>query len=640
MPGTTWAKFSLKLGKRVEAEQALHRALPVYEQSDDVRGTASVLHYLGEAAFQRKDYDEAEAKLQKALAMRLERRLTDDAAETIAVLAAVARSRGDVETALSMIQRSLALVEEVRGRFVGEPLRRSYFANKQRYRDFYIQTLLTHNNEPASQQLIERAFGAIEQARARALVDLLGEDRRVTYPGTQTELRLRQQAIRRDLNFKSYNLAKLRDTPENVFAISALRSEIDKGLAEDSEVDSLIRSSDPDKAAITDPQPITIGDLRGRVLAPDDTLFEYALGEKCSFLWIITQGGVRLSVLPSRSNIERNARELLALLTDIHGRQVDAGKEKRFQWLRRELAKMLGFDAWQATKTARVIVVPDGILHRLPFTILRVRTSGNAASADLGLIAEVMQCQSATVYKILGDRRDKARLIDTKVLAFGDPVYMVGDSRLPASPSKPSKPSTPSSSEFVRLPFSQDELNAVARLVPRERRRIVRGLDATRIAFTGTRMDDYSLVLISTHAFADDRQPELSSLVFSLRDRKGQSIDGYLRLYELYDTRISPAFVILSACDTAAGKAVQGEGLIGLARGFQFAGASGLLATLFRVDDEASSDFVIKVLNQLLGARPKSPSSAVLRARRLLAASTRWNDPFYWGSFVLMSAER
>ena len=399
----------LKLGKRIEAEQALNRALPVYETLGDIRGNASVLHYLGQAAFQRKDYDEAEAKLQKALAMRLERRLTDDAAETIAVLAAVARSRGDIATALNLIQRSLALVEEVRSRFVGEPLRRSYFSNKQRYRDFYVETLLAHDDAPASQQLIDSAFDAVEQARARALVDLLGEERLVSRSGEQTELRLRQQAIRRDLNYKFYNLAQLRETPENAAPISGLRTEIDKALAEDSEVDSLLRSSTLDKPAATDPPPITIGELRERLLASDDTLFEFALGEKRSFLWIVTQGEVRLSILPSRSNIERKTSELLALLTDIHGRQADADKEKRFQLLRRELARMLGFDAWQPGKSAQVIVVPDGLLHRLPFTILRVRTSGSAAVADLGLIAEVMQCQSATVYKILGDRRRPGR---------------------------------------------------------------------------------------------------------------------------------------------------------------------------------------------------------------------------------------
>jgi CHAT domain-containing protein len=414
-------------------------------------------------------------------------------------------------------------------------------------------------------------------------------------------------------------------------------------LAEDTEIDSLMRSIDAPTTATATHQLITIAELRDRVLAPGDAVFEYALGEKRSFLWVVTRAAVRLSVLPGRPQIERTTSTLLALLSDIHGRQADPRKQARFQALAGELARMLGFEAWRPGEATRIIIVPDGLLHRLPFSILPIREQTKTRSTALGLVAEVTQLASASVYRVLAERQDiMARQVDATVAAFGDPVYTTADSRLLGGPRRPAAPERRMiiKSEFARLPFSQDELNAVERLVPQARRHIMRGIDATRTAFIQTRLEGYSLLLVSTHAFADDHQPELSSLAFSLLDRRRHPVDGFLRLYDVYESRISPAFVILSACETAAGRAVRGEGLIGLSRGFLYAGASGLLSSLFRVDDEASSAFISDVLEQMLGRERRSPSAAVFHARRLLASSTRWNDPFYWGAFVVMAAGR
>jgi tetratricopeptide (TPR) repeat protein len=625
----------LKLGRRTEAEQSLSGALDLYEHLGDTRGIASTLHYSGQAAFLRQAYAEAEQKLQKALAIRIDRRLTDDAAETLFLLATVARKRNDIEAATALMSRALTLAEEVRSRFVGEPLRRSYFASKQRYVESYLEVLLAPREGGISEKQIEQAFNAAERARARALVEMLGEDRPETDSTELAELRRRRLSIRRDLNFKSFALAALRDTPQEEATAIRLRAEIDKALAEDTEVDSLMRSLDPEKAAVVDPNLVTLDELRERVLAPNETLFEYSLGENQSFLWVVTKAGFRLSVLPGRSRIEGATAELLTLLADIQGRQEDVRKESRFQTRRKQLALTLGFDpGWTGE---RLIVVPDGVLYRLPFAILPVQT--NTGPSSLGLIAEVAQLPSATVRRILRDRSEKARVFETKVIAFGDPVYAGSDSRVPVKTTVPERGAT-ADTAFRRLPFSQDELSTVERLVPQDRRHIVRGLDATRNNFERTRLDGYSLLLISTHAFADDREPELSSLVFSLIDRDGHAIDGFFRLYEVYDSKISPAFVVLSACETAAGKSVRGEGLIGLSRGFLFAGASGLLASLFRVDDEATSVFVTGFLEHLLGPDRRSPSSAALAARRDLAVSTRWKDPYYWGAFVLMDAGR
>jgi CHAT domain-containing protein len=121
--------------------------------------------------------------------------------------------------------------------------------------------------------------------------------------------------------------------------------------------------------------------------------------------------------------------------------------------------------------------------------------------------------------------------------------------------------------------------------------------------------------------------------------RDGRSIDGLVRLYDIAEMSLR-SFAILSACETAEGKEVNGEGLISLSRGFLSSGASGVLASPFRVDDEASSLLISNFLKNILGSKPMPPPLALRQARQVLAHSQRWHDPFYWGTFMLVAGWR
>lgn len=145
--------------------------------------------------------------------------------------------------------------------------------------------------------------------------------------------------------------------------------------------------------------------------------------------------------------------------------------------------------------------------------------------------------------------------------------------------------------------------------------------------------------MISAHASADDIQPELSHIALTQYDESGNATDGLIHLYDLYRLT-TPSLVILSACETAEGKQLDGEGLISLTRGFLSAGATGLLASSLRVDDEASSVVVSTFLDKLLAHQGIEPSRALLNTRRMLAHSARWSDPFYWGTLTLTAAWR
>ena len=111
---------------------------------------------------------------------------------------------------------------------------------------------------------------------------------------------------------------------------------------------------------------------------------------------------------------------------------------------------------------------------------------------------------------------------------------------------------------------------------------------------------------------------------------------GFLRLNDIYNLNLPAELVVLSACQTALGKDVKGEGLIGLTRGFIYAGAGGVIASLWQVDDRAAAEFMKLFYTGLLGQQQLRPAAALRAAQVAMWKQSRWNPPFYWSAFVLV----
>jgi len=423
-----------------------------------------------------------------------------------------------------------------------------------------------------------------------------------------------------------------------------IRRQIDELLAEDAEVEALIRDRNPLYKAVADPSFVTADEVQASLLEDQDVLIEYSLGEARSFVWIISKQSARIVELAPRPQIERDAQRLLTLLGAFRDRKSDPAKQAYFRTALRTFSRSIHLELDGATLPSRVIVIPDGILNKFPFDILPVRSGIGPASQDLqplGLCCEVIQAPSASVFKMLKERQAKAAGVGRGAVAFADPVFDSLDPRVKhqtasGTPSSPTRSKT-AGINLARLPYSQIEVETIEQFVPPAKRWVLRGFQANKSTFLNHRLEDYPVLLLSTHAFADDRQPELSSIVLSMVDERGLAIDGLVHVYDLYDLTLGPALVILSACESASGREVRGEGIIGLSRGFLFAGASGILVSPLKIDAEGSAFLISAFLRELLGPARLPPSKALLEARKTLARSARWKDPYYWGSFVLTS---
>jgi CHAT domain-containing protein len=151
---------------------------------------------------------------------------------------------------------------------------------------------------------------------------------------------------------------------------------------------------------------------------------------------------------------------------------------------------------------------------------------------------------------------------------------------------------------------------------------------------SGTDWSRYRIVHFATHGFVNYQHPEFSGLVLSLVDEKGNPQDGFLRLADIYNLKLPVDLVVLSACNTGLGKEVKGEGLIGLTRGFMYAGAGGVVASLWKVDDDATAE-LMKHFYDGMFKKGMTPSGALRDAQLRMLQQQRWQGPYYWAAFVI-----
>ncbi len=360
---------------------------------------------------------------------------------------------------------------------------------------------------------------------------------------------------------------------------------------------------------------------------------------------------------PGRARIEELARRFYGALTARNtdpgrGREADREAEKAAE----ELSRIVLGPVAQLLRGQPLLVVADGALQYVPFAALPLP----AGPQRTLLVArhEVVSLPSASALAVL--RRELAgRPAAPKTLAvLADPVFQKNDSRFsvkigqrkPAPPPPPKKPLLRGEPEPVRggqaepatlarLYFSEREAAAIAALVPAGERFIALGFDASRATATGGELRDYRIVHFATHGMINSQTPEMSSLVLSLLDAKGQSQNGYLRLHDIYNLDLRADLVVLSACQTALGKEIRGEGLVGLTRGFMYAGAARVVASLWSVDDRATAALMKRFYRHMI--QDHLPPAAALRQAQLeMARDPLFKSPYHWAGFSLQGEWR
>jgi CHAT domain-containing protein len=163
---------------------------------------------------------------------------------------------------------------------------------------------------------------------------------------------------------------------------------------------------------------------------------------------------------------------------------------------------------------------------------------------------------------------------------------------------------------------------------------------ANRAAATSPELEQYRYIHFATHGVLNSAHPELSALVLSLVNEQGVEQDGFLWAHEVYNLRLPAEMVVLSGCRTGLGKEIKGEGLVGLTRGFMYAGSARVLVSLWDIADEASSALMVQVYKGILGQERLRPAAALRAAQISIWKEKRWQAPYYWAAFVLQGEPR
>ena len=190
------------------------------------------------------------------------------------------------------------------------------------------------------------------------------------------------------------------------------------------------------------------------------------------------------------------------------------------------------------------------------------------------------------------------------------------------------------SGRIPRLDFSAREAKAIAMTAPANESLSALDFKASRATATSPELSRYRIIHFATHGVLDLDHPELSGLILSMVDEKGEPQDGYLRLHEIYNLNLPAELVVLSACQTGVGKQIKGEGLIALTRGFMYAGAKSVVASLWKVDDAATSELMAEFYKQMFTNKLK-PAAALQAAQVKMSHLKRWHSPYYWAGFFI-----
>jgi CHAT domain-containing protein len=577
----------------------------------------------------------------------------------LAHLARVERDRGDTAAAKGRIEEALAAVESLRINLKSYRLRAAFFASVRKYHEFNVDLLMRLHKERPSAGFDAAALQASEKGRARSLLESLAEAGGEIRQGVDPSLLERERMLRQSVSDKADGQTRLLSGKHTEDQAAAAAKEIDALTTDYEQVQAQIRQTSPRYAALTQPAPLSLKEIQSGVLDDETLLLEYALGEEKSFLWAVTPGSLQSFELPKRAEVEAAARRAYELLTARNQTPAGETPEQRRRRIAQAdadypeaaaaLSRILLGPVAAEMKGKRLVIVGEGMLQYTAFAALPA-PDARPGVAPSPLIAdhEIITLPSASVLAVLRQEAAGRKTPDKTVAVFADPVFdsndprirLPGKARAPAvreaAPAEDVKRSAAESGlrDFVRLRFSRQEADQIARFASEGKKFEAVDFAANRATATSADLRRYAILHFATHGLINNQHPELSGVVLSLVDERGRPQNGFLRLYDIYNLKLEADLVVLSACQTALGKEVKGEGLVGLTRGFMYAGAPRVVASLWQIDDRATAEFMGQFYEAMLREGLK-PAAALRAAQVAMWKGKRWQTPHYWAAFTL-----
>jgi CHAT domain-containing protein len=603
------------------SETLYRRALATYRGAKHLYGEGDILIRLGRLQAERGKYNEALTLLDQAATLKEKTGQVEEIAKIQYEKARIYRRLDRLPEAKSAMERTIEIVESQRVTIAQFDSRASYFASVHRYYTLYVAVLMQLSKLDPAGDFARKAFEASEKSKVRSLLDLLTTSAQDASCG---ELLERQLLTAESAGARPAEIAQ--------------------------------------KGAPSPPTPtLTLDEVQAEMEDGETILLEYALGDDRSYVWAVGRNQIASYELPESDRFRKLVGNLRETLTppqlekqesasdyQARARQMD----RTYTAVSKELSRLL-LGPIKLPPAKRILVVPDGSLQYIPFAALPV--PGSTQHAELLIDRyEIDMLPSASVLGSLRKTTAGRTQASGALAVFADPVFEQDDPRVSPHQLQREGPAqerphsltrairdTSGSQYIPRLPASRDEAKAIAAIF-RSRQpasvHVALDFDANRDYVMKGGLAQFRLIHFATHGVVDARRPEMSGLILSLIDARGRKQDGYLRMGDIYKLALAADLVVLSSCDSALGKDMESEGIIGLPRAFLYAGAKSVIASLWKVDDQASAKMMSGLYARINSG--ESPGSALRKAQLEMAHDERWSKPYYWAAFAVQGDYR
>jgi CHAT domain-containing protein len=567
------------LGNLGDAETALNRALSLAKAYDAGGSEMAALTSLGDLSLAKKDYPAALRHLGGALGQATKVGAVPTMIAAHQTIGRVHAAQGQTTEALASIRQAIQLIEDVRSQLQESGLRSGFLENKQHIYEQAVALSLTAGKP-------DDAFGFAEGSRARAFLDLLGNQTTLS-KGKTRQLVAEETTLRAQLAAAESATQDAGDEK----ARAAARQKVEAAAKEYRAFLERVKKESVEQASMMTVEPVTIQEVQ-RLLPAGTTLLEYLVAETEVVVWVIDAQSSKVIRIPGdRASLVNDVREYRkAIAEQAPLPQIEEGSRKLYDRLLATVRPEIRGD--------RVLIVPHDVLHYLPFAALRT-PDGHWLVDDFALGT----LPSASVLKYLAGKGTQA---STQVLAVGNPDL----------------------GPALALPYAEREARLVSQRYPG-------ATMLTRQAATEAKVKATSpgagLIHFATHGELSESDPMASALLLVA----GDGDDGRLEVRELFGLELNARLVVLSACETGLGKLSRGDELVGLQRAFLYAGTPALITTLWKIDDRASYLLMETFYDQL---KTKEPAQALREAQR--AATKQFPHPFSWAAFGLTGIPR
>jgi CHAT domain-containing protein/Tfp pilus assembly protein PilF len=687
-------KIARVRGDLTQAENYYRQALSVGEKISPMPPSVTeFLVGLGDVARQRGQFANAEKYYRRALSI-LDKVSPDglNHGETMAALAGVLRDQDRLDAAAQLYKQALVELDNKTTRLGGvEEDRSRYRAQHERYRREYID-LLVAQGQP------ELALQVLESSRARTLLEVLSRATIDIRGNLNPALLEREHRLQELRNAKSSYRLRLLSGKHTAEQLAAVDKEIKDLLDQYQQTEADILALSPEYAALTQPQPLGTQEIQQLLdddtllleyCLGESRSYVWAVSEKSLTVYELPR---RIDI----ETAARHVYELLAAQslgmggkghTEVQLEAHQARMEREYPKAAMELSRMVLGPVATLLKGKRLLIVSDGALQYIPFSALPVpAVSGPAESQRLALKTaaserastlrasnqiplplivehEIVNLPSASTLAELR-RQAKGRPVPPRTVAvLADPVFTSTDERVgftrPQSSQRGTQPAQLLAStkpslladhltrsvgdisvtrgerfSLERLLYTRKEAEAIMSVTPGVKKMKALDFQANRARATSAELAQYRIVHFATHGLLNNEHPELSGLVLSLVNNQGKPQNGFLELEDIYNLRLPVDLVVLSACDTALGQDMKGEGLVGLTRGFMYAGATRVVASLWSVNDAATSELMARFYKEMLRGTMR-PAAALRNAQIQMWKQRQWTSPYYWASFQI-----